>query len=76
MILETFDEKEYIDMVREDAREEGHEAGLREGHASGKVQAFLGLVQDGLLEMSVAAERAGLSVEEFEKLLDSRLKQG
>ncbi len=80
MILETFDEKEYIDMVREEGREdglrEGRESGIKEGHASGlqagKVQTLLGLVHDGLLEINVAAERAGISTEEFEKLLTEK----
>ncbi len=116
MILETFDEKEYIDMVRADAHEsglkeghesglkegresglkeghesglkegresglkEGRESGIKEGHASGvkeglatgKVQTLLELVCDGLLEINMAAERAGISVEEFEKMLAER----
>ena len=39
---------------------------LREG----REETLLHLVKDGLLEISVAAERAGKSVEEFEKLLE------
>ncbi len=76
MILETFDEKEYIDMVREKGHEAGQresrESGLREGRESGKIQTLLHLVRDGLLGVSVAAECAGMSVAEFERLLAER----
>jgi len=48
------------------------ERGIRKGLEKGrqeKIDAFLGLVRDGLLERSEAAKRLGMSEEEFVKLL-------
>lgn len=43
--------------------------GRAEGRAEGKVEALLSLVKDGLLALSEAAKRAGMSEEEMKKLI-------
>lgn len=45
---------------------------LREGREEGREETLLHLVKDGLLDISVAAERAGKTVEEFKKLLEEK----
>lgn len=52
-----------IEELKDMAREEGREEGI--------LAAFLQLVRDGLLELSVGAERSGLSEQDFKE----RLKQ-
>ena len=49
--------------------EEALEIMRAEGIAEGKLTTLFQLVQDGLLELSIGAERAGMSVEEFKKAL-------
>lgn len=41
------------------------------GVAKGKAEAYASMVIDGLLEKEVAAERSGLSMEEFERFLNA-----
>ena len=43
--------------------------GKAEGIAEGKNEELVSLVKDGLLELAVAAKRAGMTVEEFEKIM-------
>ena len=50
--------------------EEAMEIMRAEGKAEGKLVTLLQLVQDGILELSIGAERAGMSVEEFKKALN------
>lgn len=50
-----------LEEFREIAREEGREEGI--------FVTLLQLVRDGLLELSIGAERAGMSVEEFKEAL-------
>ena len=64
------------DLVEERGIKKGIELGLEQGLEQGlergrqeKLEAFLGLVRDGLLELSEAAKRVGMSEEEFRKLL-------
>ncbi len=47
----------------------GLEQGLEQGIEQGRLEAFLGLVRDGLLELSEAAKRLGMSEEELIKRL-------
>ena len=54
-------------------RAEGKAEGKAEGEAKGKLVTLLQLVQDGILELSIGAERAGMSVEEFKKALSQPL---
>lgn len=64
-VLESFK-----DQLLREGREEGIEIGRIEGHEAGREETLLHLVKDGLLNISVAAERAGKSVEEFKRLLE------
>ena len=60
------------DLVEERGIKKGIELGLEQGLEQGrqeKLEAFLALVRDGLLELSEAAKRVGMSEEEFRKLL-------
>ena len=41
--------------------------GLREGERIGLLNALVGLVRDGLLTAETAADRAGMTLSEFEK---------
>ncbi len=45
------------------------------GEARGKTEALLDLVRDKLLDISVAAERLGKTVEEVKRLIPYRRKQ-
>ncbi len=74
MILEAFDEKEYLVMMQENAREDGLEEGRKEGLEKGRkegreemLEVIKKFVQDGLLDIHIAAEHLGMSVEELEK---------
>ena len=64
------DEASQID----DAYEEGIEEGIEKGIAKGTFQTLVRLVNRGRLTLSEAAEEAGVSVAEFEKLIKSRTK--
>ena len=61
-----------IDDMLAQAEAEGKSAGLAEGEAvglaEGKIQTLTELVHDGLLTAVDAAKRAGMSVEEFQKM--------
>mgnify|MGYP007069914081 CR=1 FL=1 len=50
-----------------EAIEEIRNDGIEEGIEIGGLRMLFGLVKDGLLSLSVAAERVNLSVEEFEE---------
>lgn len=39
---------------------------ITEGERKGKLEILIGLVKDGFLDISIAADRAGITVEEFE----------
>ena len=77
MCLTEYDEERIFAEAREDAREEGlkegRAEGLAEGKAEGKAEGILttlvGLVKDGILTLSDAANRANMSVSEFESKL-------
>ena len=62
---------EGITKGRNEGLAEGHSRGLAEGHSrgleTGKLQAMLGLVADGLLSPEVAAVRCNMTVDEFLK---------
>ena len=48
-------------------REEGIKEGIKKGIKEGTVQVLISLVNDGVLGVSDAARRAGMSVAEFKK---------
>lgn len=56
------------DLVEERGIKKGIEQGLEQGRQE-KLDAFLDLVRDGLLELSEAAKRLGMSEEELHALL-------
>ena len=45
---------------------EGEKKGRAEGRTEGFLKALIELVKDGILSLSDAAKRAGMTVEEFE----------
>ena len=51
-------------------REEGIKEGIKKGIKEGTVQVLISLVKDGILSISDAAKRAGMSVAEFKKYTD------
>ena len=51
--------------AREKALEEGRKLGLEEGHKEERVSNYSSLVQDGILSLSEAMKRSGLSEEEI-----------
>ncbi len=59
-----------------EGRAEGIDIGIKRGRAEGKAEGILstlaGLVQDGILTVAQAAERANVSVSEFETLAGLR----
>ena len=72
MCLTEFDEEWYRSMDRAESLAEGKAIGREEGKAIGReeerISLLSGLVHDGTLCLEKAAEKAGMSVEEFRKL--------
>ena len=58
------------DYALETARAEGIEQGLEQGLERGKFFAFLDMVRQGLLSSEVASEQLGMTISEFEELLE------
>ena len=54
----------------ERGRAEGIEQGLERGLERGKLFAFLDMVRQGLLTSEIASQQLGMSVSEFEALLE------
>ena len=61
MLLTKYDEAKYMEMFKEEGREEGR--------AEGKMAVLISLVQSGDLRAEKAAEKLGITVEEFEKMM-------
>ena len=59
-------DQEMIQKGREEGRMEGQIEGHKTGLVEGRDQTLFSLVQDGILEPSVAAEKANMSLGEFE----------
>lgn len=51
--------------------EEGREEGRKQGIQKGFISALISLVKDGILSIADAASRANMSVESFEKYMQS-----
>lgn len=66
MLLTEYNEKETMELFKEEGRAEGRAEGRTEGMKQGTLQALWSLVKDGLLTMEVAAARAGLTEKEFQ----------
>ena len=45
--------------------------GVAEGRAEGFIEGMISLVRDNLISVDIAAEKSGLSVEEFMQKMDS-----
>ena len=58
------------DYALEIARAEGIEQGLERGKVEGSLSMLLNLVRQGLLPSEVASEQLGMTVAEFEALLE------
>ncbi len=62
MLLTEYDEAKYMQMFKEEGREEG------------KIAVLISLVQSGDLPMQKAAEKLGVTVEELEKMMKDTLE--
>ena len=58
------------DYALEQAEEKGLELGLERGRAEGSLSMLLNLVRQGLLTSEVASQQLGMTVAEFEALLE------
>ena len=58
-----------LELERADAIEEGMEIGIEKGIEKGENKMLFTLVTKGKLDIDTAAEEAGVSVSEFEKLM-------
>lgn len=59
-----------LELERADAIEEGMEIGIEKGIEKGANKMLFTLVTKGKLDIDTAAEEAGVSVSEFEKLMN------
>jgi hypothetical protein len=75
MFMDEYDEEKIARLFRRDGYREGREEGLREGLQEGlregTIRAIASLVRDGLLDVAVAAERAGVTEDEIRLAIDS-----
>ena len=60
-------ENDSINSARREGELQGKRIGLQEGIQTGQIRTLVDLVDDGLLDIKKAAERAGLTLEEFQK---------
>ncbi|BDT64312.1 hypothetical protein SMIE22_06660 [Streptococcus mitis] len=67
--LEQAEEKG-LERGRAEGIEQGIEKGLEQGLERGKLFAFLDMVRQGLLTSEVASQQLGMTVAEFEALLE------
>ena len=73
MCITEYDEKRTMELFREEGRAEGREEGRVEGRVEGRaegreegvLQTLWALVKDNILPVNTAAERVGMSVDEF-----------
>jgi len=63
MFMDEYDEEKIARLFRRD--------GYREGLREGTIRALAGLVRDGLLDIIIAAERAGVTEDEIRLAIDS-----
>ena len=54
-----------IEKGRQEGIQKGIEQGIEQGLQQGRIYALIELVNDGVLTIEKAAEKAGMSVEEF-----------
>ena len=67
--LEQAEEKG-LERGRAEGIEQGIEKGLEQGLERGKLFAFLDMVRQGLLTSEIASQQLGMTVAEFEALLE------
>ena len=67
MMLMEYNEAEQMNLFREDGRREGRQEGRQEGTLS----TLIDLVKDNLLSVTNAAKKAGVSEEDFEKMMSA-----
>ena len=65
---------EGIEQGLERGLEQGLERGKVEGREEGKIFAFLDMVRQGILTSEVASQQLGMTVAEFEELLEDHHK--
>ncbi len=61
MLLTEYDEARHFQKIKEEGREEGLKEGLKEG----RLLSYIELVQSGTISPDIAAQKLGISVEEF-----------
>ena len=64
---EMFSNQDHYNMGHDAGVEEGFGKGLAQGESQGELKTYAGLVNDGTLDISVAAEKAGMTTDEFKK---------
>lgn len=74
MLLTEYDEQLHIDNEKGISFEEGKAEGLAKGKEEGRTEEIISLVKDGLLQPDIGASRLGISLEEFEKLLEEKVE--
>lgn len=67
MLLTEYNEAETMELFKEEGREEGRKEGRKEGHKEGVLITLWSMVIDKILTISEAAQRAGMTPDEFEK---------
>lgn len=55
-----------INSARKEGEQQGEARGLEKGRQEGRITELIELVRDGLLDVQKAAERAGMTLEEFQ----------
>ena len=71
MLLTEYNETEQMELFREDGRKDGLKEGLKEGRKEGRIEVLISLVKDGILTVSDAAARVGIS----EAVFKEKMKQ-
>ena len=71
MFITEYDEARTFAEQKAEGRAEGIAIGEARGEAKGKLDAFIGLVRDGILTISQAAEKNNMSVPEFEAAMQT-----
>ena len=72
MCLTEYDEEWYRSMDRAESLAEGKAIGREEGKAEERISLLSGLVHDGTLSLEKAAEKAGMTVDEFRKQMNQQ----
>lgn len=65
MYITEYDEGRTLSLIKEEVRAEGREEGRVEGLAEGTIKTLSGMVNDALISEEKAAERAGMTLDEF-----------